>query len=1315
MVTPPIARLSRALLAAATLLAVVLGSVIIPSQSARADDVASATITGTISTKIVGKYYPAIRVTLYRFDGESWPVQKQVQVWPTGKFSLGWVTPGSYKVHFEGPGTSAKYGFDSFSDGATDFESAKAILVKPNQKLVLTMAQSRQDAGVITGQYLTPNGLSGYTTGTAFPVIGDPTSANRIIDWTNPTEGHSPDAIGPKGTFTIKGLAAGNYIVLVDANNNSPIEMLYFGRTVFDENDEPYFSDWTTDYRQAQVFTVAADATTTLPVLIAPRYAPIGLDFTVRDAVTNLPISGAQVTATMTYPVTTPPRYATSDGAGMGRFGAAAATYDYTVVVRDGTGANLYQPATGTYVNTSTAPALALNLSPTVSPPSFDSLTIDGGDEFAVGSEYTAITEVDATAAAPVSFQWLRDGAPIFGAVSANYVALSADLGHQLSVRATIRQFGFADVVGTAAVSGVTSPGPAPTITSEPTIALSGNVATARPGQWSVAATAFSYQWLRDGAVIPGATKSSFPTTIADAGKLLSVSVVATKSGHAASTAAVSDSVLVALRAAPALKKKPVVTAKSLAGGVVRYSVTSGTWATVPSTFSYGWELDGVALEASGAFLELPAATPGVLRVEVRGTKAGFEDAVTTVVARKNNRAPLVTSPASVTTGGEVVGDGSELPVGATVRATRGAVDLADSVTDAATSYLWQRSADGLSWTPISKATARDYLLTVTDAGKRLRAVVTTTSSSHSPLVELATGGTVVLRGDLSVDPPALEVRGSGAVGTAQTAVLIGSWNSPGVRQSYQWFACLDSDCSTSRLIPKATAASYSPKAADVGLPLTVTVTAAKAGYQAHSTSATTPVIVVATSITTLARPVVTGLTGGAVALGAEVRATPSVVDLSGVARTGVWEGCYSACESEPSWHRINGTARTSFTATVDTYSFYTRVRYTETVSKNGVAPLTVSSLGHPIAIGTLSATKAPTVKTTATQFVASTGDWRPVGVADVSYSWSVNGSYVSDGAWIERSSVPAGAVVTVTVTATAQAFEANSRELVAQKGAAPTVSTGAIVGDQYGTPLVAPTGLFVYPTGQDPHAVYGHQWLSNGVAIKGATLNTFAPSANLVGKKLSVRVTAKSAYYADKVATTAAVLVRSAAAPSAADPTINVEGTVIPGTRLVAAAGSYDSAGVAMSYQWQRASGSGWADIAKATKPEYVVAASDTDLQLRVRVTGVRAGAVASILYSSPVTVSPIDNLVALEVPTVVGAAVAGKTLTAQPGIWSVPSVAVRFQWMRNGVVIPGATALTFQTSPSHLGDEISVVVTATRAGYSTGVASSLAVTVGN
>ncbi|MDP5226713.1 MULTISPECIES: peptidoglycan DD-metalloendopeptidase family protein [Arthrobacter] len=153
---------------------------------------------------------------------------------------------------------------------------------------------------------------------------------------------------------------------------------------------------------------------------------------------------------------------------------------------------------------------------------------ISGGLD--VGARLTAT--VGAWAPAPqLAFQWLRNGAPIAGATGTAYVLTTADAGTSITFRVTGSLAGYATAVRTS--TGLTtrallSPSPVPVIRG---YIAAGQTVTAIAGTWGPGAVTLSYQWLRNGVPIAGATGPTLALSSAHTGAQLSVRVGGTAAG----------------------------------------------------------------------------------------------------------------------------------------------------------------------------------------------------------------------------------------------------------------------------------------------------------------------------------------------------------------------------------------------------------------------------------------------------------------------------------------------------------------------------------------------------------------------------------------------------------------------------------------------------------------------------------------------------------------------------------------------------------------------------------------------------------------
>ena len=149
------------------------------------------------------------------------------------------------------------------------------------------------------------------------------------------------------------------------------------------------------------------------------------------------------------------------------------------------------------------------------------------------------------------------------------------------------------------------------------------------------------------------------------------------------------------------------------------------------------------------------------------------------------------------------------------------------------------------------------------------------------------------------------------------------------------------------------------------------------------------------------------------------------------------------------------------------------------------------------------------------------------------------------------------------------------------------------------GTQLSATAGTWS-PSG----ASYTYQWRANDKDITGATKSTYKPGPAMVGKTISVRVTASEAGYQPASATSAETqsvakgVTRCVTAPK-------VSGTTGVGSTLTASTGAWKPGELTYHYQWLR----NGTPIAKATGRTYKLKAADKNHWIRVQVTATRTG----------------------------------------------------------------------------------------------------------
>jgi hypothetical protein len=459
-------------------------------------------------------------------------------------------------------------------------------------------------------------------------------------------------------------------------------------------------------------------------------------------------------------------------------------------------------------------------------------------------------------------------------------------------------------------------------------------------------------------ATIPGSTSTSFTpidAALTPVGSWLRVVERAARTGLTPGEATSAPAMVATGSVRVTSPPKVISSGASL-------SVNSGAWSPTPTTVVTTWYVDGTEA-GTGAGFDASATSPSsAIFVEVRASREGYEDAVSSLLARRGAAPVATSSPAAV-----------GLRYGETFVAPEHPFDFAGDPGSVTIAYQWY-----VNGSAIDGARSSTFRPAATHIGKavKVRLVVSSsryaTASYTTPSVVVQHG--VATGGDLAVNG---DVDGATRPGSVLSAALV--MPSPSVSISYRWQRSVDSGASWAA-ISGATATSYKVTTTDPGSKLRLVITGTRSGYE--PVTFTSEVISVEHSI-----PL-------------EVRVAPSV---NGTARVGskltidpgVWNA--SSVTFRYQWF-VNGVAlpgATNSTFTPIAEYFRDTVHAEVTASKAGHVPVTVTTDAHAIAEGTApTATEAPKISGSAVlggTVRSTTGVWNRDNLI-FTYRWFAGG-----------------------------------------------------------------------------------------------------------------------------------------------------------------------------------------------------------------------------------------------------------------------------------------------------------------------------------
>lgn len=867
---------------------------------------------------------------------------------------------------------------------------------------------------------------------------------------------------------------------------------------------------------------------------------------------------------------------------------------------------------------------------------------------------------------------------------------------------------------------------------------------------WNVDPT--TYTWYRDGSVISGQTGASYTLTPADRGHVINASATINGTPRFDNCALYEGKPRLGCdgRTTPynTATKGYLVSAGvyqpsqpgsvSIDSTTTPLTVTEADW-PVDTTFSYQWLRGATASTATTAATGAGAAsehyTPNAadwnqhLRVKVTATVPGYLPVVRYTEARNLSILTTVPTPASFVISGTP-------QLGTEVTASH--ADLVP--TDAASTvlsgvsydYQWLRNGIPVTDTPSATIDAEDdldYTLRSLDYNANVTLRVTISKPGYVSRVVSTPAFKPTQKGVITASSPTLTITNSYDVAAPMKVLLTSSLSGvsePDTVTSTQWFR-VNLTTGVSTAIPGATLTAYRPVAADYGYKLRVVTTVKKTNY------VDLPVHSLTRDFSLRIDPATPlGFTGVVVKVDNTIgtnypdfhaEIAPGVFntvhwDSPGMTQTWQWfrSGVKVSGETDPSMLLTTADFTKQMTYTV-VASYPGYLAFTATSPKSVVVAPTNFSHGDAAPI-----TQNGLVLTANASLTA---DIEP-DATSMTYQWFRNGVAIPKATARTYTLVPADYGTTTTVKVTYKKYGyadvttpgnpggTTQKYWISASDPVPLFAGHVLVGGELAAdPLDyfdenLDTGI---PLTIGTEVKVTYQWLRDGVAITTADAKddgdyTLTPADK--GKKISLKITAADGAVPARLLpwtrTSAATQpIGTQEIPGADAATVTVAKTAASdefATTLEAT--TTNPAGTALKYQWYRDNSA----VAGATKATYPLTTADQGKLIWVRVTIAKAPSgtttftqvvkdSAKTNYSfTGSTTGPFINLYD---SYAVGQVLAPSFVQMQFNGVDVnnPDVRQRWQWLRNGVAIPGATAGGYQLKAADAGTKITVRVT--------------------
>lgn len=458
-------------------------------------EVLTTTVTGPDKELVDGA-----RVTLFDADGN----ERASATSSRGRMTVGQVPPGWYRIRFDDALAAQRFPYATRWYGGTDLASATPVFLSGAPSLHLSVSLPR----------IVP--VEGATVSGRVRIAGAPAEGARITAFARSADGEVARAgtgyVRSDGSFAIRGLRPGKYVFQFQ---DSPR---------WENFAVPRFLPNASTAQSATVYSLTAGQVRSLDVNVDTGFY-ISYASAIRGRVTD---GAGQPLAGITIVVTNAPEWsdethtAVTDADGLYEINADNGYPSTTVTVKATS-----KTAGARAVVDLSAEVIRIDFRvariPTATAPVLPSVVRVGATAKATISGWTS--------GMTYSFQWKRNAKAIVGATKSTYLPVAADRGQSLTLTVTGKRDGYVSTTRTSTARvvayGVLTP-PAPVVQGVREV---GEVLNAKRGTVVYGAT-YTYQWLNNGRIIAGATRSFYRLSTTDLGDRISVKVTARKPGY---------------------------------------------------------------------------------------------------------------------------------------------------------------------------------------------------------------------------------------------------------------------------------------------------------------------------------------------------------------------------------------------------------------------------------------------------------------------------------------------------------------------------------------------------------------------------------------------------------------------------------------------------------------------------------------------------------------------------------------------------------------------------------------------------------------